>query len=117
MSPNSRSKPPFFPRLLAGGAVVLVLIGFAGWYYLFRTVPLVYDDPAEHFKYGSIGNEEKAGFPYWIWRVLPEVFPEKLPGGYASLGLLFERGKDTPIGFPLRTIGFPRVGLNCAACH
>ena len=29
-------------------------------------------DIVEHFKYGAIGTEERAGVPYWIWRVLPD---------------------------------------------
>ena len=30
-----------------------------------------FTDPDEHFKYGSIGTEERVGLPYWIWKVLP----------------------------------------------
>ena len=39
----------------------------------------------EHFKYGSVGIEPEEGLPYWIWQVLPRMFPDKLPGpgGYA----------------------------------
>ena len=33
----------------------------------------------DHFKYGSVGAEERSGLPYWIWRVLPIVFEDKLP--------------------------------------
>src|ERR1035438_3557359 len=61
--------------------------GFFFWYKLFRVFPTVYADPAEHFKYGSIGVEVPAGLPYWIWVVLPRIFADKLPGpgGYVSL--------------------------------
>ena len=47
------------------------------------------------------------------------MFPDKLPGpgGYASLGVSWEQGQELPIGFTKKTIGFPRVGNNCAACH
>ena len=33
----------------------------------------------EHFKYGSVGTEAGVGLPYWIWRVLPQIFEDKLP--------------------------------------
>jgi len=99
--------------------VVLVLIVcgyFVGSQVLNR--PVDYSDIREHFKYGSIGSEPVNGIPYWIWKVLPEMFPEKLPGkGYASLGFLVEPGKDTPIGFSQRTVFVNRAGLNCAVCH
>jgi hypothetical protein len=110
-------------RLMAAALVALVALGgavaYGVWYYLFRTVPRHYASPVEHFRYGSIGVEEQGGMPYWIWAVLPRVFADKLPGegGYASLGLVWERGRDTPIGFSVKTIGFERVALNCAFCH
>ena len=78
------------------------------------------DSPTEHFKYGSIGIEQTEGLPYWIWQVLPRMFPEKLPGpgGYASLGLIWEKGKELPIGFAKKRInGADRVAVNCAFCH
>src|SRR5207247_11036426 len=71
------------------------------------------------FKYGSLGAETDAGIPYWIFYVLPRVFPEKLPGpgGYAALGVPWEQGQELPVGFTQKTIGFPRVANNCAVCH
>ena len=76
-------------------------------------------DPRENFLYGSIGGENEAGLPYWILMVLPRIFPEYLPGpgGYASLGLPWEEGKEFPAGFSKKTVFFPRVGFNCALCH
>src|SRR5687768_4481518 len=76
-------------------------------------------DPRENFLYGSIGGENEAGLPYWILMVLPRIFPEYLPGpgGYASLGLPWEEGKEFPAGFSKKTVLFPRVGFNCALCH
>ncbi|WP_224245598.1 c-type cytochrome [Hyalangium gracile] len=99
---------------------LLVLLPWYGaWFYLFREQPVRTASAEEHFKYGSIGTEFDSGMPYWIWLVLPRVFPEKLPaaGGYTSLGMLWEYGQELPVGFTKQTIGFPRVGLNCAACH
>ncbi len=96
--------------------------GYYGWYKFFREEPQpewMTATPEMRFKYGSIGGERDAGIPYWIFYVLPRMFPEKLPGpgGYASLGVSWEQGKELPIGFTKKTIGFPRVGNNCAACH
>ena len=89
---------------------------------LSRDAPVTYENPEEHFKYGSSGGERESGIPYWIWKVLPKMFPEYLPGEnyvpgqeYASLGFLYEPGKDLPIGVSKRnTQGIDRVFLNCA---
>lgn len=85
-----------------------------------RNVPVDYDDIGEHFKYGSIGSETSSGLPYWIWKVIPELFPENFPGpgGYAAFGFLYEPGKDLPVGVSRRVSeGLDRVWLNCAVCH
>jgi hypothetical protein len=103
--------------------LVLVLIG---GYLLWKHragVPEEFAD-AEHFKYGSIGADNLlGGLPYWIWRVLPEMFPQYLPQngkrGYEAFGLVVEPGKDRPIGFSKRTFWnfYVTVGPNCAFCH
>jgi mono/diheme cytochrome c family protein len=107
-------------RFYLWSLVVLVALGalFAAMRFS-RDEPVTYDDPVEHFKYGSTGGERNMGFPYWIWKVLPEVCPEHLPGaGYASLGFLSEPGKDLPVGMSKRRhMGIDRVFLNCAVCH
>jgi len=75
---------------------------------------------AEHFKYASIGIEENEGLPYWIWQALPRMFPEKLPGpgGYSSFGIIWEQGKEMPVGFTKKRVsGVDRVAINCAFCH
>ena len=60
-----------------------------GWPRRRRRLPR---DIRDHFKYGSIGAEEGSGIPYWIWRVLPIVFEDKLPkrpgDGYERIGFL-----------------------------
>ena len=96
--------------------------GTIGWYKFLREEPQpswVTATPDMRFKYGSIGAEHDAGIPYWIFFVLPRMFPEKLPGpgGYASLGVAWEQGQELPIGFTKKVIGFPRVANNCASCH
>lgn len=103
-------------------AVVAGVGAAIGWYKFLREEPQpdwVTATPDMRFKYGSIGAEHDAGIPYWIFFVLPRMFPEKLPGpgGYASLGVAWEQGQELPIGFTKKTIGFSRVANNCASCH
>ena len=77
-----------------------------------------YADINDHYKYGSIGGEAANGIPYWVWKALPIVFADKLPGeGYTSLGFIQEPEHDLPIGFSQGKIGFNRVAQNCATCH
>ena len=109
-------------NLIAIVLVLALLLGgtaYLAWYNLFREVPLVYESVEDHFKYGSIGAENEQGIPYWVWLVLPRLFPEKLPhpGGYTALGITWEPGHETPVGFTKKIIGFPRTAINCATCH
>jgi len=106
--------------------IIVVMLGVAGgivgWQKFLREEPQpawVMSTPEMRFKYGSIGAEHDAGIPYWIFYVLPRIFPDKLPGpgGYASLGVAWEQGQELPIGFTKKVIGFPRVANNCASCH
>ncbi len=105
-------------------AVVLLAVAlvaaFVYWRF-FSQRPVDYADIGEHFKYGSIGSEPANGLPYWIWQVLPDMFPEKLPRrggrGYENFGLIQEPGRDTPVGFSKRRVIMDRVGMNCALCH
>ena len=118
LSPVEQVERQIARWVVMGIGFVVSLIGC----YLVRVFllqePVVYNDIQQHFKYGSIGSEPVNGLPYWIWKVLPEMFPEKLPGpGYASLGFVFEPGHDLPIGFSKRRVIIDRVGLNCAICH
>jgi hypothetical protein len=71
------------------------------------------------FKYLSIGGERDASLPYWVFYVLAMMFADRLPGtsGYGSFGLPWEQGVELPVGFTKVTIGYPRVGFNCALCH
>jgi cytochrome c2 len=74
----------------------------------------------EHFKYGSVGIEDNEGFPYWIWQVLPDLCADKLPGpgGYASLGIVWEPNREMPVGFSKKDFWTgTRVAVNCAFCH
>ena len=108
-------------RFLLAAAIVLGALGAGLAYVKFfrREPPPYFASDEEHFLYGSVGTEEREGVPYWIWLVLPRIFPEYLPqpGGYAALGVLAPAGREMPIGLSKVTIGFPRVGINCAMCH
>lgn len=105
--------------------VVLVALGLGSLALLWsqKDVPELHADAADHFKYGSIGSEDRSGLPYWIWVVLPEVFPEYLPEGsgegYEKFGFIFEAESPMgrPIGTSYREDPVPLVGLNCAVCH
>lgn len=106
--------------------VVVVLVvwgGFFAWHKFLRDVDQpdwITGDPTMNFLYGSIASEWEAGIPYWFIVVLPRIFGDEYlpgPGGYASLGLPWEQGRELPVGFSKKTIGFERVGFNCALCH
>jgi mono/diheme cytochrome c family protein len=95
--------------------------------------PVVYERIEDHFKYGSTGGERGwrrhpgFGIPYWIWVALPEAFPQYLPDqkagrGYASLGMIYEDGRDPrfdlPVGLSMRRVqGIDRVYFTCSVCH
>ncbi len=97
------------------------------------------------FKYGSIGADHPlaaAPIPYWMWKVLPELFPpaqtmdprvapRSQQSGFGAFGLVTEDVMPTPmnaaagvtalerpIGFSTRKVfGVSFVGPNCAFCH
>jgi hypothetical protein len=124
-------------KMLVGITALLLLVALIAYVIVRFTSesPVVYDNIEEHFKHGSIGSEPANGLPYWIWKALPVMFPEKLPDkslvsydpkqsellyrkGYESLGFLFEEGRDLPIGLSQRQArGIDLVWLNCAVCH
>lgn len=104
-------------------AVLGVLAAVTAWQRISRALPqprwIAEGDGTTRFFYRSLGGERDAGIPYWIFYVLPSMFPDKLPGpgGYASLGLPWQEGKELPVGLVKSVIGYPRVGINCALCH
>jgi hypothetical protein len=110
--------------MAAGTLAVIVVVLYVAGLALFRRynpdAPVVHSDIQAHFKYDSIGAEPNNGVPYWIWKVLPEMFPEKLPdpkAGYASFGFVYEPGEEIPIGLARRKVIIPRLEMNCAVCH
>ena len=114
----------FFYRLGIFAVILFIAALLTGALFLGRfgaDTPVAYRDDVEHFKYGSLGSEHEFGIPYWIWRALPELFNDKLPGnknGWRSVGFVFEKGKTLPVGMSQRRyLGFDVVWLNCAFCH
>jgi hypothetical protein len=113
----------FWRRVIAATCVAVLLLAAYFAIRLQRDSPVTYADVEDHFKYGSTGGERDAGLPYWLWKVLPEMFPEHLPGkGLQSLGFIFDptrpHDQDLPVGVSKRNVqGIDRVFLNCAVCH
>src|SRR5688572_4607989 len=107
-----------FRRWVAGAAAAALAAPIFAWSASGQTAA----DIVAEFKYGSVGTEETVGVPYFLWRVLPEVFADKLPNrpgtGYERLGFIYETpASELPIGASKDGGLVPRVGLNCATCH
>ena len=124
--------------------VVVVALGWYVWHHRFG-IPEDFTDPSAELKYGSIGSDHPlamAPLPYWIFKVLPDLFapsevipegygPRNGKQGYAAFGLVTEPsmpladgGKPgqmvfkRPIGVSKRTVlGVDLVGFNCSVCH
>jgi hypothetical protein len=94
-------------------------------------------DPRWLFRYGAIGTEINGGIPYWIFRVLPSMFPERFgpSGDWSKFGLrdqddteYYSNYHDLPRGVVLTTpqvslggnqlsLALQLVAFNCATCH
>lgn len=126
------------------GLAVAALLGWQLWVHRFG-VPEDFADTDTQFKYGSIGADHplaRAPLPYWLWKVLPEVFPPSevmaakvaprdTARSFTAFGLVIEdkmaipvgaapgqAGLERPIGFSTRKVlGMDFVGMNCAFCH
>ena len=101
-------------------SILLVVVLWLVWPFITGRGPVQYANIDEHFRYGSIGGEDSDGIPYWILKVLPEVFSEELNGeGFAHFGFIQELDHELPIGFArsTNTIGLDVVTQNCATCH
>jgi mono/diheme cytochrome c family protein len=117
---KSALHPAWVKAAVAVLLIVIALVGFGLWYDLLRAEPDFQGaTPEEHFKHAPIGLSTESRLPYYIWQILPAMFPEKLPGpgGWASFGFIFEPGQEVPVGFALRKIGYPALEANCSLCH
>ena len=109
--------------LVIAGVVGVILVIAAAFVvsFLRHDEPEVHAGILDHYKYGSIGSEDRAGVPYDIWLVLPKVFADLLPkgpgSGWERIGLLYEPGQSRPIGTTYRENPIAQIGLNCAVCH
>ncbi len=129
------------------GIVLLLAIAFGlAWLWTNRFgEPEDFDHMEAQFKYGSIGSDHplaQAPLPYWLWKVLPEVFapgalvakpmsPDNDKASFEAFGLVVEAQRelpsgqvagqpafDRPIGFSRRRVfGMDFVGMNCSFCH
>lgn len=104
----------------AAVVIIIAIVAYVLWYNLVRAEPdIQYAAVEDHYKYGAIGLGSDSRVPYWIWKVLPDMFPEKLPGpgGWSSLGMIIEPNHDLPVGFAHRKIGYDSVEATCSLCH
>src|SRR5437660_12508903 len=88
--------------LLAIVALVAIGVSYLAWRFT-RDDPVMYADSEASFKYGSTGGERQSGIPYWIWKVLPNMFSVYLPGKtytpgneQHALGLVYDSGYALP---------------------
>lgn len=128
--PRTRRRRPFWVAL---GLIALAAGALYVWWTVFREVDQIVcgdieedrraelcGDPGdEMFKYGSLGGEWEVGIPYPLFHALPRVFADLLPGpgGFRSFGIPWEEGRELPVGFSKKTVGFPRITQTCAVCH
>lgn len=129
-------EPPPFSRLTPAEsrlharrfrlAAVLAVVLAAGLMLLLNAYPpnrpVEYENPLDHFYYGSYGSDIARGIPLKVLRVLPSMFPEHLPDraeeqGYGAFGFIEQPGQRTPIGFSVRRQFIDYAGINCALCH
>ena len=79
---------------LAVAALTIVAVVFVYAQFFREPAPARFDSADDDFLFGSVGTEASDGVPYWVWLVLPRIFPDLLPGpgGYAALGIQSKEG-------------------------
>lgn len=116
VSTGPKRKRTWRTWLVAIAAVLAVAGGALWWMLLGRNDPDPPMTDRDLFAYGSVGAEGQA-LPLYIWEALPDVCPDALPGGYQSIGFLYEPHHETPVGIATRRLGVPRASFTCAICH
>jgi hypothetical protein len=91
------------------------------WLPAHSIVPTVYAQTVSTASSSANGTEKYTEvMPYWLWLVLPRIFPEYLDdkGGYLSLGFEWEPGEETPVGMTkFKAKGLELVALFCSECY
>lgn len=145
LPPVAAGVRPVIGRLVRILLLVALVLGIVLlWSHRFGE-PEDFEHMEAQYKYGSIGADHplaQAPLPYWMWKVLPELFdpaevipqghgPKNGKKGFEAFGLVTETVRerprgwadgrvpfDRPIGFSKRRVfGMDFVGLNCAFCH
>ena len=89
--------------LVATILVLVVVLVFVGGSGLFSGIDsAAYANAESGFEYD---------LPVLVWRALPQVFPEYLPGpgGYLSFGLDWVRGEQLPVGLAMTDESIPHI--------
>jgi mono/diheme cytochrome c family protein len=108
---------------IAVGGILLALAVVTDWYWVkkLRVYPestISMDQGERLFRTAVFENHESEGIPYWIWKTLPELFPEDIAPDYATVGFVREPGQDLPLGLNKSArLGIDWVTHNCALCH
>ena len=92
VAPGSFSRQSYrWKRAIAALVIVLVVaiavITGASWQRLMSSLPLTIAQSSGNVtQVGLVETEAIDEVPFWVWVVLPRLFPEKLPGagGYTS---------------------------------
>ena len=106
--------------VLAIPTVLALVFGVYLWQRFGTDRATEYPDIEEHFKYGSTGGEHVSGLSRTgsSRRCRRSAANTSSGKGYASLGMIYEEGKDLPIGMSMRHHqGIDKTFLNCAVCH
>src|SRR5437879_2322051 len=69
-APHLRKNRRRWLPLLLIFSLLVAIIGISVWCKFFRQVDQHFDSMEAYFKSGSIGTEQSAGIPYWIWVTL-----------------------------------------------
>ena len=79
--------------------MAVVVVGLAYYEFSGDDPETFFDNPVKQFKYGSTGGDLLAGLPLGIFKAMPVLCRDYLPGkGWESLGFVYEEGMDRPVG-------------------
>ena len=109
--PSNRRKKAVVALCISLVVAIAIITG-ASWQRMTAQFPATVSHSSGPLaQVGSAETDTVEEIPFWVWVVLPRLFPEKLPGagGYTSLGLTWERGNQRPIGFTRENGDVPRV--------